>query len=203
MQERESLIWRTFIEGNKSSYQELMESNYSALFNYGSKFSENNELIKDCIQDLFMNLWYKRETISREVHIKAYLFSSLRRLLHRKIASDEKYQYSSMDTRFIDSFAFNVSIEQQIITNESTLSLAKKIAASLQNLPNRQKEVIYLKYFHNFSRDQIAQTMNISPQTVSNLLQIALKKLRSTFKDNFDPRSLFLLIPLIVNKITF
>jgi RNA polymerase sigma factor (sigma-70 family) len=178
-----------------------MESNYTSLYNYGSKFSENRELIKDCIQDLFMNLWNKRETISKNVNVKAYLFSSLRRLLHRKIVSAGKHSSSVIDTQFIDSFTFHVSIEQEIITNESAARMAKKIAASLENLPARQKEVVYLKYFHNLNRDEIARAMNISPQTVSNLLQVALKKLKADFKHDFDPNALFMLLPLLLCKI--
>ena len=203
MLENDQSIWQTFIEGNRSSYRQLMESNYRALYNYGIKFSQDPEIVRDCIQDLFMNLWVKRESISKTVNTKAYLFSSLRRLLHRKIVSVNKHKYSIIDVPFIDAFTFQVSIEQKIITNESTVHIAKRIAASLQNLPGRQREIIYLKYFHDFSRDQIAEAMNISPQTVSNLLQIALKKLKSTFKPGFDPDTLFILLPMILTEIIF
>lgn len=203
MLENDQLIWQTFIEGNKFSYQQLMESNYNTLYNYGIKFSQDSELVKDCIQDLFLNLWNKRYTLSKQVNIKAYLFSSLRRLLHRKILSAGNYKYASIDNQFIDSFTFHVSVEQQIIKHESTILVAKKIATLLETLPTRQKEVIYLKYFHDFSRDEIAQAMNISMQTVSNLLQLALKKLKANFKHNFDPGSLFFLLPMIVAEIIF
>lgn len=196
------LLWQTFIEGNRSSFQQLMEVNYKPLFTYGTKFSSDTELIKDCIQDLFLNLWNKRETISTHVNVKAYLFSSLRRLLHRKVESNarNKALEGFNDT---SSFSFEVSVEQQLITEESTAKIAKKIASSLEKLPARQKEIIYLKYFHNFSRDEIAQAMDIVPQTVSNLLQLALKKLRDDFTPNFDPNILFFILPLIVKETIF
>jgi RNA polymerase sigma factor (sigma-70 family) len=46
-------------------------------------------------------------------------------------------------------------------------------------LPKRQKEIIYLKFFENLGREEIADIMQISPQAVSNLLQKALKNLRA------------------------
>ena len=48
----------------------------------------------------------------------------------------------------------------------------------LEKLPRRQKEVIYLKFFQELDRDQIAAVMAIAPQTVSNLMQLAIKQLR-------------------------
>jgi DNA-directed RNA polymerase specialized sigma24 family protein len=65
-------------------------------------------------------------------------------------------------------------------------------------LPERQKEVVYLKFFESLSREEISHILEIAPQTVSNILQIALGKLRQG-----TPVSLWkaLLIPLFVSFI--
>jgi RNA polymerase sigma factor (sigma-70 family) len=200
MLEHDQLIWQTFIGGDKSSFQQLMQKHYKQLFNYGTKLSPDAELVKDSIQDLFLYLWNKRENISNKVNVKAYLFSSLRRLLHRKIGVQERQKKSNIFNRATDAFTFQVSVEQQFIADESTAKLAGEIAIALQKLPGRQKEIVYLKFFHNFSRDEIAQAMNISPQTVSNLLQIAIKKLRTGLTNQFNHDLLFFIFPLIIKE---
>ena len=72
--------------------------------------------------------------------------------------------------------------EQKIIQNESALQMADQLHTLLNQLPRRQKEVIYLKYFNDLSREEIAAIMHIAPQTVSNQLQIALRWLQGNWK---------------------
>lgn len=77
-----------------------------------------------------------------------------------------------------DIFEIEFSIEEKFIQNESTLALTLKIKYAIEMLPKRQKEVIYLKFFQELEREQIAKIMDIAPQTVSNLLQMAVKQLK-------------------------
>lgn len=202
MLESDQMIWQGVTEGNKSSFKKLMQLYYNHLLNYGLQFSSDYELVKDCIQDLFLNLWIKRETVSKIVNVKAYLFSSLRRGLYRQLLRTGKtFSFKTFNDE-VDYFNLQISIEQQFIKNESTERLAKKLACLLENLPNRQKEVIYLKFYHNLTRDEIAEAMKITPQTVSNLLQIALKKLKADFKLPLDPYILYFVL-LIIKKSFF
>ncbi len=171
-------IWQSFLQGDKSSLEQLMELHYKSLFNYCSKYTSDIELVKDCIQELFIGLWDRRSRLSTNVNPRAYLIASIRRALHRKIESQNrflKYQDKAYAYRYFD---FEISIEEKIIDNETVQLLAKKISALISTLPKRQKEAIYLKFFEDLSRDEIAEIMGNNPQTVSNLLQLALKKLR-------------------------
>ncbi len=187
----ERYTWKTFIEGNKTSFGELMKVFYRPLFNYGYKFLKDEELVKDTIQELFIRLWSSRERLSADVNPKAYLFASLRRALYRKIQSQSKPVLLFVNEDDAGAFDLEVSAEQRIISNEANVRIAKTIAANLSRLPTRQKEVVYLKFFHNFNRNDISNAMGISRQTVSNLLQIALKKLRFEFEAQQFTRLLY------------
>jgi len=172
-------IWQSFLEGDKASFEQLMRLHYKTLFNYGSKYSLDAELVKDCIQELFIGLWDRRLRLSTNVNPKAYLLASLRRALHRKMQAENrllKFQDKAGSSGFLD---FELSVEEKIVGNEDVMLLKKKIASLISNLPRRQKEVIYLKFFQDLSRDEIARVMGNNPQTVSNLLQLALKKMRA------------------------
>ena len=65
-----------------------------------------------------------------------------------------------------------------MIVEEDAKKLSKHFSTLIYELPQRQREVVYLRFFQSMSRDEIAVVMEIAPQTVSNILQIALGKLR-------------------------
>lgn len=169
----DNIIWERLLKGNKMAFEELMKTHFTALFHYGTKFSKDKEFIKDCIQDLFLQVWESRQNLSDDVMVKPYLMASLRRRIHRATLP---IHFSEVESK--DLFDIEFSIEEKFIQNESTLVLTQKIKLALEMLPKRQKEVIYLKFFQELEREQIAKIMDIAPQTVSNLLQMAVKQLK-------------------------
>ena len=187
-------IWQSFLLGNKSSLEQLLSLHYRSLYNYGSKYTRDTELIKDCIQELFLGLWQRRAKLNREVHPKAYLIASFRRLLHRKLQMENRFLKFKMSGDASAYFNFELSIEDKIIADESLRRQAEKITTLIATLPKRQKEVIYLKFYQNLCRDEIATVMGNNHQTVSNLLQLALKKLRN----GLPPDALLLFCSLII-----
>lgn len=172
----ELLLWKQFLAGDVLAFQTLMTDYFRTLFRYGNRFSRDKEFIKDCIQDLFLYLWEHRASLRDDAAIKPYLMVSLRRLMHRslpnKICSDE----FTDDT--VNPFDFTFSVEEQYIQQETTENQIRQMKQLLELLPPRQKEVLYLKYFQELDRDQIAEIMGIVPQTVSNIIQLAIKQLR-------------------------
>jgi RNA polymerase sigma factor (sigma-70 family) len=77
-----------------------------------------------------------------------------------------------------DTGDFEFSIEEKLIESEQTKVKAQKIRQVVNDLPQRQKEIIYLKFFQDLGRDEIAEILHLNPQTVSNHLQTAIKSMR-------------------------
>lgn len=175
----ERILWTGFLNGDKNSYEKIITCHFKILFNYGHKFSTHSELIEDCIQELFIKLWSSRMTLNKEVNTKAYLMASFRRMLNRKIKTESRLPLTDSYDEEMLSFNMEVSVEERIIENEKVKLLSNAFASILQNLPARQKEVVYLKFFQDMSRDEIATAMGISRQTVSNQLQLALRKMKT------------------------
>lgn len=186
-----SIIWDRFLEGDKMAFEELMKTHFTVLFHYGTKFSKDREFIKDCIQDLFLQLWESRQNLSNKVMVKPYLMASLRRRIHRATLP---IHFSDILTKSEDIFEVEFSIEEKFIQDESTLLLTQKIKYVLEMLPKRQKEVIYLKFFQELEREQIAKVMEVAPQTVSNLLQMAVKQLKKRWISEFVSFLILLLV---------
>lgn len=179
-------VWKLFLSGDKYAFEQLIAQNFRHLVNYGTKFTDDKELVKDTIQELFIRFWDKRSNLSDDVNPRAYLTASLRRALYRKIQTLSKFQSFSDFENSTDVFELEISVEAKMIQSEHSSNLVGKIARNLEELPKRQKEVVYLKFFQELSRDEIAEIMGISVQTVSNLLQMAIKNLRTKLtKDMF------------------
>ena len=174
-------LWRRFLDGDTLAFDRLMSTHFRSLFQYGSKFSRDKEFVKDCIQDLFLTLWEKRENLNGDAEVKPYMMASLRRIMHRSVSSKVWVGGESLEEAD-GSFEIVFSVEQSYIENESTLLRTEQLRQLLDELPKRQKEVIYLKFFQEMDRSQISEIMDVTPQTVSNLLQIAIKELKKHWK---------------------
>lgn len=174
--------WQAFIEGDHMAFDAIMTNHFRILFQYGSKFSNDLEFVKDCIQDLFLYLWEHREHLSHQVSVKAYLMASLRRRIHRHKNSDFLDKSIVEESRLLE---IEFSVEEAFIEHEASRHLSAHIKTVLTALPKRQKEIVYLRFFQNLDREQIAQILNITPQTVSNMLQMAFRGIRRNWKNEY------------------
>jgi RNA polymerase sigma factor (sigma-70 family) len=164
--------------------EQVMALHFRTLFHYGTKFSADDDFIKDHIQDLFLNLWDRRQSLEAEVNVKAYLLASLRRRLHRALLAQKRFVNYSPDESPA-GFELELSVEEAFIADEATDSLCRELKLQLENLPQRQREAVYLKFYEDLTRDQIAEVMGINAQSVSNLLQVAIKHLKINWKAEF------------------
>ncbi len=170
-------LWNEFRSGHADAFGELIRIHYQDLFHYGTRFTRDEELVKDCIQDLFLELWTNRLTISSTSFVKYYLLKSLRRRLGRKIGLSR--QVTAWDELHFESL-FNgaPSVETSIIREEWLADLARKMRKALAGLSRRQQEVIYLRFYVDADIEEIAEIMSLNRQSVYNLLHDALKKLK-------------------------
>jgi RNA polymerase sigma factor (sigma-70 family) len=174
----DNLIWQNLLTGDRNALAKLMQVFFRPLANYGLRFTSDKELIKDSVQELFIVLWERRDQLASSVNLKSYLFTSFRRLLLRKLKKIHKTSTITLDPIYVDSFSFVLGIDNKIIASEQAKSLSNHFNQLIAKLPERQREVVYLKFFEALSREEIANILEIAPQTVSNILQIALSKLK-------------------------
>ncbi|MCF0071865.1 sigma-70 family RNA polymerase sigma factor [Dyadobacter sp. CY261] len=165
--------WQQFCAGDKSAFGELTEANYPALYHYGTRFTTDRDLIKDCLQDLFLEIWEKRETLSYIGAIKPYLFQSLRNNIIRRIRRQSVFS----DIRD-DDVQDDISPESDWIVQETDQLTSQLLKQAIEALPKRQKEALYLKYYENLSYEEIAAVMGLQRQAVANYLQYGIQKLR-------------------------
>lgn len=172
-------LWQAFKTGDKEAFSIIYKQNIDDLLSYGYRITSDRQLIRDSIQDLFLNLWQTRMNLSDTDSIRFYLYRSLR----NKIIGDiRKNNHTKIDsTNLFEDIIGALSIEDDLIESEQLSEQLFKLKRAIQQLPKRQQEIIQLRYYHDFSFDEIAEMMKINNQSVRNLLHRAITELRQFF----------------------
>jgi len=157
-------------------FTKLFRQNIDNLFAYGSKFTADREMIKDCIQDVFVKLYSKRETLESVGCIESYLFVSL----HNRIGDEFRKMKKVCDAEINDSCLAAVSEmeEYQRERQQRTSSLLASVEKHIGKLSPRQREIIRLYYVEQYKYDEICQIMGINYQSVRNLMHRSIVRLR-------------------------
>jgi len=167
-------LWSNFKAGNHDAYTTIIQRYFKPMFIYAIRLSKDQDFVKDCIQDVFYNLWKRRENISHAESVKSYLFTAIRFRIYR-----EQKKWNNFD-ELNDDYAFDaeISIEVKLIEDQNTVELKRKLETVLKNMPPRQKEILYLRFYENMDHGRIAQIMGLNQQVVYNLLHKSLLRLR-------------------------
>ena len=170
----ESELWDLFREGNHVAYTQLLKKYSNSLFNYGYRICQDREFLMDCIQDVFYELWKRRDKISATPSVKWYLFKSIRTRIFHEQSKWNRVDELPGNYHFLVEF----NIESKIIDDVDFFELSFKIKNIMNALPTRQREILYLRFYEGYDFDQIAGMMEINKQSVHNLLQKAYKNFR-------------------------
>jgi len=172
-----TLLWKEVLAGDKESLGRLFNICFDSLYSYGYRITPDSENVRDAIQEVFFQIWKYRKTLTIPDSVQAYLFTSLRReLLNKKKAHKRR---DDIDSRYyIEEFDALISYNNwdEILNLEEQES--KRLKESIQNLTPRQREVIYLKFYEGLSTEELSQILDLSAQSVYNLVFSAINKLR-------------------------
>ncbi|TMI74298.1 MAG: sigma-70 family RNA polymerase sigma factor [Bacteroidetes bacterium] len=182
MKEGSVKLEKELLQGLQQNHEEalasLMKMYYANLYNYGARFTKDDGLIKDCIQEVFISLWQRRETAESILSPRYYFLRAIKNKVLKAIHKNVD-KISSADLQGEYDFFHDFSIEQVIAEKQVSKEKAIKLRNVLSLLSKKQKEIIYLKYYQYLDHGQIAELMNISRQSVYNLLHEVIHKLRS------------------------
>ncbi len=190
MQLVELEYWSETCKGNEVAFEKLYNFFAGDLFRFGYRISVDYDLVQDSIQDLFLNIWNKRYDLKEVKSPRFYLYRSLRNKLIRASESD-RFIFSNDGELSEKWFPSEMDVESKLISNETNQINVQRLHEALLKLPIRQQEAIQLRYYHDFSAEEIGKIMNINIQSVRNLQNRAMQQLRNELP--FFPASLLLL----------
>jgi RNA polymerase sigma factor (sigma-70 family) len=158
---------------NRESFSNLFRSYYPVLLQYGRKFCMDTKVLEDCIQELFIDLWQSGQRVQVR-SVKAYLLKALKYKIYRHYRDTEKIKTNEIT----DDLSFVLSHENFLIDQHEDRQKTEKVLNAVQQLSNREREIIYLRLYQKLSYEEIVEVMQINYQAARNLFYQAIKSLR-------------------------
>ena len=164
--------------GNERAFRTLFHIYKERFYSVALKMTRSDEEAKDIVQDVFMNIWTKRESLVHINNPSSYFFTAVyRRVYHhyRKVALERKL------SQIIPSEKNSINTtDEMILAHESS----ELISQAIDKLPPRQQLVFKLSKHEGLSREDIASQLHISPNTVKNHLTDALKFIHTFLRNS-------------------
>lgn len=168
-------LFTAFQAGDTTAFSQLYDLHVHILFNYGCRLTTDKELLRDCIHDIFVKLYIKKDELGIE-NLRSYLFialknrlcDELRRRMYMSDTAVEELEPESGD----DVETSYLAAEKEDVEN-------RKVDRLLNQLSSRQREALTLYYIEEKKYEDICEIMDMNYQSVRNLMHRGMTKLRS------------------------
>ena len=180
------------MEKEGENFELIFKKYYQRLCFYARKFIDDDAIAKDIVQDVFMNLWDRKEIIELEVVLRAYLFKSvyhrcLNHLDHKKL-TDRHHETINKELKNLEFEYYNSSDNQE----HSLFELEVKIDTSIESLPPQCRNVFEMSRLKGLKNREIADELNISIKVVEKHISKALIILRENLVEYLSIILLFI-----------
>lgn len=175
-------------KGDRIAFNELYRQYYLSLRSYAELFLDEEES-EDVVQDVFLNVWLRKEGLDDSQSLQGYLlrsvYNSSLNILKKKGRSND---YRSAYEQEIEEIGYKYydPDANDVIRKLYNLDLRAEINAAINSLPARCREVFTLSYLHDMPSKEISLQLGISLSTVDNHIYSALKLLREKLKIHYN-----------------
>jgi len=157
-------------------FSKLYDKHIDGLFAFGSRFMNDRETLKDCIQDVFVKLFTRRDGLDSISNMESYLYISLRNRINDEFRRNTKLCDSEITDASMQIMAENEEYNREQMEHRQTLSdTAEEFFVKLSP---RQRQIISLYYLEHRKYEDICSIMGINYQSVRNLMHRSITRLR-------------------------
>ena len=182
-------IWKKFKAGDKSALTDVYLQNFNAMFQYGIKFKDDPDLIKDCIQEVFCKLIQAGTKLGETDNIRYYLLKSLKNKILKELSKNRKIESVGVIAMIFDA---SFSMEEEIERKENSTLKEKALLKALSSFSDHQREIIYLRYDCGLEYGQICELMDLKYDSARKLVFRTIKVLRENIEGGVKLPILFL-----------
>jgi len=171
------------IKANDQEAFSIIYKRYAAtLYRFARRNIQVKEDCEELVQDVFKDIWERRERLNPISSVNAYLFRMMRNKIVRYV------QRSAARRKYEEHFHFFEAVfYQEEEDSEKDRALSEMIEHGLSQLPERCRLAVKLRLDENLSNSDIAKRMNIQKDTVENYMVTALNHLKVYFNENYRP----------------
>lgn len=181
-------------KNDRAAFDQLFNLYWKKLFIYAVKIVKDEVEAQDIVQDIFVSLWQRRETLEEIKSFASYLYGAVRFKSMAYIRNNlGKNNYFKSLAHFFE--------EGRDLINEAfdARELNELLQVEIDKLPPKMKEVFRLSRMEQLSHKEIAEQLNISETTVKKQIQLSLKYFRMVLADRSGVVKLLIAI-FLLNK---
>jgi len=169
-----------FNAGDAKSLEFLIQKYLKSIYNFFYRHLNNSQDAEDLTQQTFLKTWKNLDKFDTRLNFKVWLFS----IAHNSLIDFFKKKKTIPFSEFTDDEDNNPVIEN--IQDPEPLpsqlfcdpNLAQKLETALEKIPSKYKEILLLRYFEEFSFNEIAQTLKEPLNTIKSRHRRALERIR-------------------------
>ena len=164
--------------GDEKAFRILFDHYKDRFYYVVLKMTGLEDIAEETVQEVFINIWRQRESLSEIKDPDAYFFTIVYRQVYRF------YKKQAMEKKLMQFVS--ESSESKNFTDENVLAKERErfINEAIARLPTQQKIVFELSKLEGLSREQIAEKLEISPNTVRNHMAEGMKSVRAYLKNS-------------------
>jgi RNA polymerase sigma factor (sigma-70 family) len=171
-------LWKKVKSNDLKAFNEFYKIYYSKLMYIGGQLNCSEEIFKDLVHDTFIEIYERREFIDIKSSLKFYLIRCFKSHLYKYLRENKKHLKLIEEEKQDVNFSF--SIQQEIIQKQISQEQYDKVENEINQLTNRQREVMYYFYKEGFDYDEIAEIMSLKTRrSAQNLVYEAVKIIKS------------------------
>ncbi|WP_157971916.1 RNA polymerase sigma factor [Pleomorphovibrio marinus] len=162
-------------KGDEKAFEELFDQFGQKIYGLSIKMGNSHEDAEGIVQDVFLKIWQKRNSINPNLSLPAYLFKIAKSMIIRK-KRRQLLELSYLRMKALQDARFGFQNDEDIVIFEDLKSHAEKL---VESLPKGQRQVFLMKNKENLSLDQIAEALNVPKRRVENQISRANKTLKT------------------------
>lgn len=178
MRENEERYVAALKEGSREAFTMLYNLYADRLYSFALVQTKSKQMAEDVVQDTFLKLWNNRTNLNCYGNVQALVFTMARNLIidafRRQVANIDIEAYFNLH----EALPSTASPEESLYFNETKEHLEQAKA----KLSNKECKIYEMSREQDMPIKKIAQTLNLSPQTVKNYLTSTLKVFRSQLR---------------------
>ncbi|MCG8309786.1 MAG: RNA polymerase sigma factor [Cytophagales bacterium] len=166
--------------GDQEALGQLYQRYYRILFSYSFKISGDRELSRDCIHDIFLDIWKDREKLSNIKRMRPYLLQSVWNNTIKMLKRNGKQVPWDPEKPYRTEVVF--SVEQLAVQHQIGKERQDALQTALDALPARQKQILFMIYYEGLSIDEVSEITSLHYQSIKNTTHRALTSLRKILR---------------------
>ncbi len=189
----DSTTWNQMKSGSEQAFEQLYDQFFPLLFRYGLSFCPDRTVLKDCLQDFFVDLYVRRTSLPDVRHVKSYVYTAFR---HRMVRHQSRRRLRVEPLTDTYHFAVTASHEHALIQDQLDRNQQRFLLNAFQQLSSRQKEAVFLRFYEDMSYEEIADILKMKKvKYARTLVYRAVSVLRQGVKEPNGSLTLYSVLP--------